>query len=84
MKMKVQIVGIQDQNYKLDNGYTFDGFKLHCLDVSTANDNLTGLLTTTMRIPRSSPLATNLVVGEEYNVYFDQKGNVDFIQRVKS
>lgn len=78
--MKIEIVGIQDQNYKLDNGYAFDGYKLHCLDVETANDQLTGNLTTTIRIPRSSPFAANLVVGRQYNVYFNQKGAVDFLQ----
>lgn len=78
--MKIKIVGIQDQNYKLDNGYAFDGFKVYCIDVETASENLIGNVTTTLRIPRNSPFAANLAVDQVYNVYFTQKGAVDFLQ----
>ena len=81
--MKVRIVGIQSQDYKLDNGYEFKGNKIHALDLESQPDGLSGNLTMTMKIPAVSPLAAvPLVVGKEYNVYFNQKGNVDFIAEV--
>lgn len=33
--MKVRIVGIQSQDYKLDNGYEFKGNKIHALDLDS-------------------------------------------------
>ncbi len=81
--MKIKIVGIEDQNYKLDNGYSFDGLKLHCLDVETKKDKLIGNVTTTIRVPRDFPQATSLMVGMECSVYFNQKGQLDFLQPVK-
>lgn len=80
--MKIKIVGIQDQSYKLDNGYSFDGFKIHAIDQETSNDRLTGNLVMNLRLDRSSPFASDLEIGGEYSVYFNQKGAVDFFQRV--
>lgn len=81
--MKVRIVGIQSQDYKLDNGYEFKGSKIHALDLDSNPNGLTGHLTMTMKIASDSPLASvPLSIGEEYNVYFNQKGGVDFIAPV--
>lgn len=81
--MKVRIVGIQAQDYKLDNGYEFKGNKIHALDLDSKPDGLTGHLTMTMKIKASDPLSSvPLSVGDEYNVYFNQKGGVDFIAPV--
>ena len=81
--MKVRIVGIQSQDYKLDNGYEFKGSKIHALDLDSQPDGLMGTLTMTMKIAAASPLASvPLAVGKEYNVYFNQKGGVDYIAEV--
>lgn len=81
--MKVRIVGIQSQDYKLDNGYEFKGNKIHALDLDSQPDGLSGNLTMTMKISATSPLAAvPLVVGAEYNVYFNQKGGVDYISEI--
>lgn len=81
--MKVRIVGIQAQDYKLDNGYEFKGNKIHALDLDSKPDGLIGHLTMTMKIKASDPLSSvPLSVGDEYNVYFNQKGGVDFIAPV--
>lgn len=81
--MMVKIVGIQSQDYKLDNGYEFKGNKIHALDLDSQPDGLTGNLTMTMKIPVASPLSSvPLVVGAEYNVYFNQKGGVDYISEI--
>lgn len=81
--MKIEIVGIQDQKYTLDNGYSFDGLKLHCLDLESSENNLVGKMTTTVKIPRNSPYISSLTIGMVCNVYFDQKGRVDLLQPVK-
>lgn len=78
--MKVRIVGVQNQDYKMDNGYEFKGRKLHCVDVDTERNDLTGNLTLTMKIPDDSHLgAIPIEVGGEYTVYFNQKGGVDYL-----
>ena len=78
--MLVQIVGIQSQDYKMDNGYSFKGNKIHAIDLDSQPDGLNGHLTTTMKISLESPLANvPLAVGKKYTVYFNQKGGVDFI-----
>lgn len=81
--MKVKIIGYQSQDYKLDNGFQFQGFKVHAEDLDSAPAGLTGHLTTTFRISSDSELAkVPLLVGEEYHIYFTQKGAVDFLKHV--
>lgn len=78
--MKVKVVGIQTQDYKLDNGYEFKGRKLHCIDMDSERKDLQGNLTLTMKIPSDTPLGVlPIEVGEEYTVYFNQKGGVDYL-----
>ena len=40
--MIAKIVGIQTQDYKLDNGYAFKGIKVHAIDTMTMNSGLEG------------------------------------------
>lgn len=81
--MKVKILGLQNQDYKLDNGFEFKGVKIHALDLDSAPAGLTGNLTTTFRLASDSPLnSVPLIVGDEYNVFFSQKGALDFIAHV--
>ena len=82
--MLVQIVGIQSQDYKMDNGYSFKGNKIHAIDLDSKPDGLSGHLTTTMKIALDSPMANvPLAVGQKYTVYFNQKGGVDYIAAAK-
>lgn len=77
--MIAKVVGVQHQDYKLDNGYAFKGIKVHAIDTMTMNSGLEGQLTTTFKIAADSPLINVPQVGKEYTVYFNQKGGVDFI-----
>lgn len=79
--MKIKVVGIENQDYKMDNGYEFKGRKLHCLDLETERQGLIGNKITNIKIADNSPLANEpLEVGKDYIVYFTQKGSLDFIR----
>lgn len=83
--MKMQLVGVQRQDYKLDSGYEFKGNKLHCVDLDSKPDGLQGCLVTTFKIADGSELAQiPLRVGANYTVFFDQKGNPAYFVEVKS
>lgn len=78
--MVVKIVGIQNQDYKLDNGYAFKGKKLHVIDCESVPNGLEGNLVTTLKIADDSPMANVPVeIGKRYTVYFNQKGGLDYI-----
>lgn len=78
--MKVKIVGIQAQDYKLDSGYSFKGKKIHCIDLESKPDGLTGELVTNFKIADESPLSSiPLAVGHIYTAYFNQKGALDYL-----
>ncbi len=74
--MRVQIVGIEDQNYTIqETGYHFDGLKLHCIDLQTVkNEKQDGCLVATYKMDRESPLISTPEVGKTYDVFFDPKG----------
>lgn len=79
--MKIKIVGVQEQDYKLDNGYAFKGRKIHAIDLDSSPAGLTGNVVINLKIPADSPFATlPLVVGSTYVCYFTQKGALDFIK----
>lgn len=79
--MRFQIVGIELQDYTMDNGYSFKGKKLHCIDCDTEKPSLNGQMVTTLKISDDNPMAnTVLTVGKDYTVYFDQKGKLVFIK----
>ena len=82
--MKVKILGIQTQEYKLENGYHFKGRKLHlmCLD---EKPGLCGCEVDTVRLSDDSPLSNvHLTIGSEYNFYFDQRAHLDAIIPIES
>lgn len=82
--MKMQIVGKQRQDFKLDNGYEFHGVKLHCVDEESKPNGLEGYCVTTFSIPDDSELAQVPVkVGEHYTCFFDQKGKLAYFVPVK-
>lgn len=82
--MKVKIVGIQAQDYKLDNGYAFKGRKLHCIDLESKPNGLDGELVMEIKIADSSPLSSlPLAVGHIYTAYFTQKGALDYLVESK-
>ena len=83
--MKMQLVGVQRQDYTLDNGYSFKGNKLHCVDLESKPDGLQGALVTTFKISDDSELATiPLRIGANYTCFFDQKGNLAYFVEVKN
>lgn len=83
--MKVKIVGIQPQDYTLDNGYSFKGDKVHVIDLETVKNGQIGNVVTTFRISADSPLSSvPLQIGEDYTVYFDQKGQLAFLSSCSS
>lgn len=81
--MLIKIVGIEHQDYKLDNGYSFKGIKLHAEDMSTLKEKLEGNLTTTIKIAEDSPhFSRDFRVGTYHRCYFTQKGTLDCITEV--
>lgn len=82
--MKIQLVGIQKQDYKLDNGYSFKGVKLHCVDLDSSDSNLVGNVVVNLKIADSSPFSdVPLNVGANYVAYFNQKGGLDYFKQDK-
>lgn len=80
--MRVKVVGIENQNYKLDSGYEFKGKKIHCIDLDTEKQTLDGNLTTVFKISDDSTLAlVPIHVDSEYTVFFNQKGALDYISQ---
>lgn len=78
--MKIKVVGIESQDYKLDNGYAFKGKKIHCVELDSVKKGLVGNLTTVFKVADDSPLAsTPIEIGNEYTVFFNQKGALDYI-----
>lgn len=82
--MKVTLIGIEKQDYILDNGYSFKGFKLHCADLETIKDGLVGNQICNLKIPDGSPFdKVPLEIGTNYIVYFNQKGRLDYFKQDK-
>ena len=80
--MLVQIVGIQPQSYTLDNGYSFTGDKVHCIDLETKADKQLGNQVMDFKISADSPLANvPLEIGVDYQLYFNKKGVVEFLAK---
>lgn len=82
--MQVKIVGIQQQDYQLDSGYSFKGQKVYAIDLDSACDDLVGNLVMDFKIPANSPMAAvPLTVNKVYTVYFNQKGKPDYLAESK-
>lgn len=78
--MLMKIVGVQPQKYHLDNGYAFEGNKIHAIDLDTKPNGILGNIVTDFKIPVTSPLyAQPIDVGSVYKCYFTQKGELDFM-----
>ena len=78
--MLLRIVGLQRQDFKMDNGYEFHGYKFHCVDESTENKELQGRQVVNFKVGDDHPIASMPVhLGRLYKVYFDQKGRLDFM-----
>jgi hypothetical protein len=78
--MLMKVVGVQEQDYKLENGYSFKGAKIHAIDLETVPQGLTGNMVTDFKIPADHPLyQMPLRVGGIYKCYFTQKGALDFM-----
>lgn len=82
--MKVKVVGLEKQEYTLEDGYSFKGTKIHFLDLSTVRNGLEGHQAKVCRIADESPLATfPLVVDGEYHFFFDDRKHLDYIKDVE-
>ena len=78
--MIIKVIGIQEQDYKLENGYAFKGKKIHAADMSTKGEGLSGHLVLNMKISADDILGKlPIEVGKMYTVYFDQKGRLDYL-----
>ncbi len=78
--MLVRVVGLLRQDFRLDNGFEFHGYKFQCLDESTQNKDLQGKMVLDFKVPDGHPLSDMPVhLGKVYKVYFDQKGRLDFM-----
>lgn len=79
--MKIKLIGIQEQDYTLENGYSFKGKKLHAVDLDTLPAGQIGnQVINNIKIAEDSPLAAvPLEVGNTYTVYFNQYGKLDTI-----
>ena len=84
--MKIKLVGIQPQDYKLDNGYSFKGNKLHAIDLDTVPTGQIGnQVINSIKIAEDSPLySVPLEIGKTYTVYFTQKGQIDALIPLES
>ena len=74
--MKIKVVGVQQQNFTLDNGYHFDGRKVHGIDLDKKPDGLVGNVVTQFKLSNEDTKLAMLMVevGKTYNVYFEQDG----------
>lgn len=80
--MLMKIVGVQEQDYKLDNGYTFKGKKIHAIDLDTKIQDQMGNVVTTFKISAESPLYNRpIYIDSVYKCYFTQKGALDIIEQ---
>ena len=79
--MKIKLIGIQEQDYTLENGYSFKGKKLHAVDLDTIPAGQIGnQVINNIKIAEDSQLAAvPLEVGNTYTVYFNQYGKLDTI-----
>ena len=76
--MLMKVVGVQEQDYKMDNGYSFKGRKIHAVDLETKSNGLVGNVVTTFKIPSDSALSNvRIEIGSVYKCYFTQKGALD-------
>lgn len=76
--MLMKIVGVQEQDYKMDNGYSFKGKKIHAIDLDTKNQGQMGNIVTTFKVSAESPLySTPIYIDSVYKCYFTQKGALD-------
>lgn len=78
--MKIKLVGVQPMNFTLDNGYHFEGERIHAIDLETVVPGQIGNQIMDFKIPSDSHLMNvPLEIGEEYTVYFTKKGAPDFL-----
>lgn len=78
--MLMQIVGVQPQDYTLDNGYSWKGLKVHAVDLESQTDGLYGNLTVTFKIGTNHPLYnTPIQIGKKYKCFFNLKKELDMM-----
>ena len=76
--MLMQIVGVQPQDYRLDNGYSWKGLKIHAIDLDTKADGLLGNMIVNFKIGADHPqYNTPIQIGKKYKCFFDLKKGLD-------
>lgn len=81
--MKIKIVGVVPQNFTLDNGYHFEGNKIHAIDLETRADGQIGNQVFDFKISKDSKLyGVPLHVGCDYALYFNKKKEADFLSPI--
>lgn len=77
--MKIKVLGVQKMDYEYQ-GKTFKGVKCFAEDVSTESSNLQGHKCLDFKI-RENALTCPLQVGALYNIYFNQYGQFDCLDK---
>ena len=80
--MKFLLVGLQTLDFKADNGDAVKGAKLHCLQDADTNDKyMIGQWAKSFFVKESISIS-GVTVGKPVEIYFNEKGKVDFVKPV--
>lgn len=78
--MLVRIVGLQRQDWKMDDGFEFHGYKFHCVDEGTQNKDLQGRMVLEFKVPDGHPLSSMPIqLNKLYKAYFNNRKQLDFL-----
>lgn len=82
--MTIKIVGIENQNFKFDDGKTYTGKKLHVVVEDEHKDGLIGCPVSVVKINGSSEFYNvPLELDKLYVCFFDQKGKLAYLAAQK-
>lgn len=82
--MTIKIVGIENQNFKFDDGKTYTGKKLHCVCVDEHKDGLIGCTVSVIKISGASEFYNvPLDLDKLYVCFFDLKGKLAYLAAQK-
>ena len=83
----VKVVGLEKVDYVSNkSGKPVVGFRVHCLrnDQPKVEGNSVESFFLSQRNPNYDLIGTTVVVGGEYNVYYNRFGDIEDIRRVES
>lgn len=77
--MTIKVIGVENQNFKFNDGKQYTGKKIHCAVVDQHNDGLVGCPVEVIKISSSNEFySVPIDVDKLYVVFFDQKGKVAY------